>query len=437
MDRFVVSTHTMALASQLDQWLEHGGLIAEGFSEACAQAEGVALPRRLVMRHRDNPALNDAKRIPGLLDAVRESEDDQAYARAQKLVRATLAKGRDNKDEIRLETYYAILMMDGDHMGKILAGDEKTAIPYRESFHPQVRNGFDEHVARQPLIQKYGNQKRSVSPNRHLAISGALNDFSQTVVRHVVEEEHLGRLIYAGGDDVLAMLPVADLLPAMERLRYAYSGHDPLHEGGRHHGLTLQNGFAALSVGEGKNQRLKSLMRMMGGRATASCGAVIAHHQAPLAAVMRELRAAEKRAKSEGGRDAFSITVIKRSGGSLRLTERWGEPVKLLADLRQFLASPGVSRRAVYHSLEWLTDLPDPKDQPEMLETLLSYQFTRQVNKKDDEHTKESLKINAGMLARRLAALAAGQSEDGLQWLGNFLTVAEFLARETRTGGDI
>ena len=36
-----------------------------------------------------------------------------------------------------------------------------------------------------------------------------------------------GRVIYAGGDDVLAMLPVADLIPAMQRLRQAYSGQDP------------------------------------------------------------------------------------------------------------------------------------------------------------------------------------------------------------------
>ena len=119
------------------------------------------------------------------------------------------------------------------------------------------------------------------------------------MVRHVVENEYLGRLIYAGGDDVFAMLPVADLLPAIHRLRCAYSGHDPRHEGGvPGRGLALQNGFAML------NGRL---MRMMGTRATASCGAVIAHHQAPLSFVRRELDAAEKRAKNEGGRDAFRL----------------------------------------------------------------------------------------------------------------------------------
>ncbi len=165
---------------------------------------------------------------------------------------------------------------------------------------------------------------------------------------------------------------------------------------------------------------------MMGKNATASCGAVIAHHQAPLSAVLRELREAEKRAKGEGGRDAFSITVIKRSGGALHLTAKWGEPLALLAELRDFLAHEDTSRRAVYHSLEWLKDLPDPAQQPDMLKTLLAYQLARQTQ--DD-----ALKSCTSKLAARLTALAIEQSKDSLGWLANFLNVAEFLARETRS----
>lgn len=433
--RFVVSTHTMALAHQLDQWLGKGGKVEGDFD--IGEAVPVALPRKL-MRHRDKSALHMAKRIPALLEAAAESGNDEAFERAKRLVRRTFSfapspskSKEETQNSVKLETYYALLMMDGDRMGAMLAGDAatKTAISYRASFHPQVQDGFDKYAARQSLIQRYGAQKRPVSPNRHLAISGALNDFSQTVVRHVIEEEHLGRVIYAGGDDVLAMLPVADLLSAMQGLRHAYSGIDPEHAGGMHHGLTLQKGFAALTTQRGGKARLK-LMRMMGHTATASTGAVIAHHQAPLAAVLRELRAAEKRAKSPikeggGGRDAFSITVIKRSGGTLTLTEKWGEPAALLGDLRAFLADAATSRRAVYHSLEWLTDLPDPKGKPEMLNSLLAYQLARQSG--------GMAKAQAPELAKRLAALAAAQEKDGLGWLENFLTVAEFLARETRT----
>jgi CRISPR-associated protein Cmr2 len=421
--RFVVSTHTMALAHQLDQWLEKGGPTAEGFDEKAKGAESVALPRRLIRRHRNNSALDDARRIPALLDDARESDDEKAWNDAQKVVKETLGKALDKK-EIKLETYYALIMMDGDRMGAILSGDEEsgTAISYRESFHPDVRQGFDQHAARQSLIQRYGAQRRAISPNRHLAISGALNDFSQTVVRHVVEVEHLGRLIYAGGEDVLAMLPVADMLSCIERLRHAYSGTVPEDEAKDwselrkdRDKLHCKDGFAYL------NGRL---MRMMGRNATASCGGVIAHHQAPLSAVLRELRAAEQRAKTEGGRDAFSITVIKRSGGALHLTAKWGEPLALLNELRRYLGADETSRRAVYRTLGWLRDLPDPKENPDMLESLLAYQLARQSGGDTAEKVPQ--------LARRLTALASSQG-DARAWLSNFLCVAEFLARETRT----
>lgn len=410
--RFVVSTHTMALAHQIDQWLARGGLTAESTADPLRNAEPVALPRRLMQRHAGNPALADAKRLPGLLDAADEQDDDAASAQAERLVRQTLGVER-------LEAYYALLLMDGDRMGQMLSGDPQWAISYRDSFHPQVVPGFDKHADRNPAIKAYGAQRRALSPNRHLAISGALNDFSLIVVRHVVEEEHLGRVIYAGGDDVLAMLPVADALSAAQRLRHAYSGEDPAHEGGRDpRGLTLHNGFAIL---KGK------LMRMMGHTATASCGVVIAHHQAPLAAVRRELEAAEKRAKT-AGRNRFSISVIKRSGGALKLTAEWGEPLALLNELRGFLQEDGVSRRAVYNTAEWLHDLPEPQGDAAMLASLLAFQMDRQAG------TAAREKHDISRLAQRLATLTAAQPADRLKWLANFMSVAEFLARETRSG---
>lgn len=418
INRFVVSTHTMALAHQIDQWLERGGCVPTALKSRLKSADSAALPRRLMKRHAGNPALGDAKRLPALLDAADDADNDSGQVADEKLVRQALAL--EQGEDIQLETYYGLLLMDGDRMGQMLSGDSRYAISYLESFHPQVRGGFAAFAERNPAIRAYGAQKRALSPNRHLAISGALNDFSLTVVRHVIEEEHLGRVIYAGGDDVLAMLPVADLLSAMQRLRHAYSGHDPEHEGGHDpRRLTLHKGFALLN---------KRLMRMMGTCATASCGAVVAHHQAPLSAVRRELEAAEQRAKTEGGRDALSISIIKRSGGALRLTAKWGEPLALLGALRDFLAGDGVSRRAVYNTLEWLTDLPEPAGGGAMLQSLLAYQLARQASNQEDKE------VRAPALARRLAALTLQQETGRLDWLQNFLSVAEFLARETRSG---
>jgi CRISPR-associated protein Cmr2 len=260
-------------------------------------------------------------------------------------------------------------------------------------------------------------------------ISGALNDFSQAVVPWIIEREFAGRLIYAGGDDVLAMLPVADAFPAAARLRAAYSGAGddtlPRQRGERRNRLFLSKGFAYL------NGRL---MRMMGPRATASCGIVIAHHQTPLSLVLRELRQAERAAKNfrrsvdgkPADRNAWHITVLKRSGGRLDLSGDWGPPLELLQELIEFLASPEVSRRAVYNSLEWLHDLPLVDGKPDRLQlgAMLAYQMERQT----DLPKKETARRLAGKLVDEVMP----HDRNAVARLTNFLTVAEFLAREQR-----
>jgi CRISPR-associated protein Cmr2 len=68
-----------------------------------------------------------------------------------------------------------------------------------------------------------------------------------------------------------------------------------------------------------------------------------------------------------------------------------------------------------------------------MLASLLGYQFDRQIKPKERERVCKEHEVPE--LAARLAALAAARPKGGLEWLENFLTVAEFLARETRSGG--
>jgi CRISPR-associated protein Cmr2 len=422
--RFVVSTHTMALAKQLDQWLERDAPLPEELREMLKDKniEPVAPPRRL-LRHNNCSRLEAAKRLPALLEQADDETDEKRARELERLVRRTLAPDSRTGDTAPLETYYALVMMDGDRMGAWLSGDIDCA-SYRGCFHPKVRSGFDERARQNSQLRQYGAQSRAVSPNRHLAISAALNEFALHVVPEVVEREHAGRVIYAGGDDVLAMLPAADLLSTMQRLRCAYSGDDPVNTGRdwrqarREAGLFIKDGFGLL---RGR------LMRLMGKNATASCGAIIAHHQAPLATVLRALRAAEQRAKSEGGRDAWSLALIKRSGSTVHLTAKWGEPLDALRDFTDFLADPAVSRRAVYNTLEWIEDLPP--DDPKPLEVLFAYQLQRQAE--GDAHGR------APKLARRLIKIAFNsdlrpRTARSVVWLRDFLIGAEFLAREVR-----
>lgn len=411
--RFVVSTHTMALAGQLEsldaaiQRNQAGDLLDLIKDTNHAPP---ALPRKLA-KLRNSAAAQ-------VLAAFDAAGDDVDETRIHKL-----AKAFEKAVGVKPETYYGLLMMDGDQMGAILAGEStvKTAISYHQSFHPQVHDGFKKLAERNIKLNRYKDQRRAVSPGRHLAISSALNDFSQQVARHVVEQEHRGRLIYAGGDDVLAVLPVADLLNCADRLHHAYSGTLPedaaldwreLRKNPRE--LHCKSGFVWL---DGR------LRRMMGRNATASTGVVVAHHQAPLGAVVQALRATEKAAKTYG-RDALAIKVIKRSGGALQIALKW-DRLGLLQSLIRFLRHQDTSRRAVYHSLVWLDDLPDPSSHRYLLSDLLRYQFDRQC--------KNGLPAEFDELPKALVDWAITQIDGPKAALSALMSVGEFLAREVRT----
>lgn len=415
VDRFVVSTHTMALAGSLSRVVKQGLRMPPGLRDAIESSGSsrVALPPKLaatIERHPDSDAL---KRLPGWLEQVRESEDEAPNRLADDLLGSYLGR--------RPESYYGLALMDGDRMGAWLSGDRAMTLTHDRHFHPQIRAGL-QTLRGDANFVRYAGERRAASPSRHMAISDALNHFALEVAPDIVERQYHGRILYAGGDDLMAMLPVIDLLPAMGMLRAAYSGQEPMALGV---GAAASGSFQ--SQGNGFIRHRGRLMRMMGREATASCGAVIVHHQAPLASVLRELRAAEQRAKSEGGRDAFSLTVVKRSGGALRFTARWGESLRVLLDLRDFLALPGVSRRAVYNSLVWLSDLPDPEDSADLVTAMLGYQFARQApgEPADSVHALASRVVSASAQARAPSSRT--------EWIAGLLSIAEFLARETRS----
>lgn len=397
-DRFVVSSHTMALATSLKKLPQ-----LDGLPTWLQGVETVSLPSKLVKAFRNNDArLDTAKRVPAYLDRARDADNRETMENnVKKLLGGSL------------ERYYGLILMDGDQMGAWLAGEKSST--YNRIWHPQIRTAVERKFGDNPALKAYCDAQRAVSPAYHLSISGALNDFAVGLARYLVEDAHTGKLIYAGGDDLMATVAVDELLPLMQALRAGYSGNPHKIEG-----VTLKNGHANL---KGR------LLRLMGETATASVGAVIAHQMMPLSSVLRELRAAQKCAKNEGGRDAFSLTVIKRSGGALHLTAKWQigdgfQPAVLLERLRGFLAEPSVSRRAVFNITRFLHELPEGI--PDMVKALLAYQFERQSNKITYQHHD---------IASLSAALAALYGND-LKGLFNFLSVAEFLARETRSGKD-
>jgi len=432
VQRFVVSTHTMALAGSLDQWSQRGERLPDDLARDLAEvSQRAALPPRLargLFKHDDGDAL---AKIPAWLESTDDS-DAEEVKRTQRL---------KNLLGHKPEAYYALILMDGDQMGAWLSAAPGKTRPHQDSFHPAIRAALRNRFGRDDDFTGYAEALRAPNPAWHMAISEALNHFALTLAPAIVHEQFNGRILYAGGDDLLAMVPVADLLPAMAALRAAYAGIEPKQVG------ALPGDVSFRQQSSGFVQHRNRVLRVMGDKATASIGAVIAHHQTPLNLVLRELRAAEQRAKNEGGRDAFSITVLKRAGGAQYLTSKWrrehgDSPMACLRELAEAIAGEHTgesARRTAYSARQWMVDLPDANsvggEQPwrAMLQQLLAAQFKRQ---KLDE---------AGVHARRLAELVplkAGTDDNGktqsgtLDYIDQFLAVAEFLAREGRVQGD-
>lgn len=403
--RYVVSTHTMALASAIKAAAGRGVAPPEAM-----RGERVALPRGLAAELRRS-GLTAWAEVPGWLEA--ESEADEAARRRGELARLL---GGSKPD-----TYYGLLLMDGDDMGGWLGAASGKAPLVSSSFHPTLRQRLDARFDGDSRFAAYANSRRAPNPAWHMAISQALNHFALELAPEIVEREHLGKLIYAGGDDVLAMLATSDLLRAAAWLRAAYSGVDPAKVG-----ASATANMRIDRLANGWARHAGRVLRLMGDQATASAGLVIAHHQAPLSGVLRELRAAERRAKALAGKNAWSLAVVKRGGGALYVTAHWGEPLRLFDALRGFLARDEVSRRAAYHVAEWLHDVPADAG---LAATMLGYQMERQCRGEAAGQARE--------LARRLVEIAFDDTQRlsqvlPLQWLADFMMAAEFLAREQR-----
>jgi CRISPR-associated protein Cmr2 len=179
-------------------------------------------------------------------------------------VRQKIAKGKNKSDDSMLVLlnklykkaggkkpvpYYAMLLMDGDSMGKLLAA-----------------------------IKDFGSEDNNLSES--------LGQFSGSV--QGIVNEHDGRTIYAGGDDVMAILPANTAFKAADLLSQKYAkcfNNNP--------------------------------------KATLSGAIVFAHWKFPLRQVLREAHhLLDDVAKDGTGRDALAIGIMQGSG----LNAVWSAP---------------------------------------------------------------------------------------------------------------
>ncbi len=178
-------------------------------------------------------------------------------------------------------TYYAVLMIDGDELGKWLQGRKSPQVS--ELIHASLKEYFVDRAGQPAGLEA----ARPVTPAFHASLSQTLSNFSLHFVPDIVRRHH-GTLIYAGGDDVLALLPTATALTCAAELNSTY-----------------RSNWA--QDGSGRTRML------MGSRATASAGIALVHYKDDLRQALQRARMAEQAAK-EQGRDVLQITAARRSG---------------------------------------------------------------------------------------------------------------------------
>ncbi|MFZ4664301.1 MAG: type III-B CRISPR-associated protein Cas10/Cmr2 [Caldilineaceae bacterium] len=266
--------------------------------------------------------------------------------------------------------YLATLVLDGDSMGKLLGA--------------------------------------CVSPDQHRRISQALANFAETTVRTIVEIDHPGRLVYAGGDDVLALMPARFALTVADQLQRAFS--------------TVM--AEALAKEMDTDERL---------RPTASAGIAISHHIQPLEGALRAARSAEYIAKDAYGRNALVVDVIRRSGEKQRVGIKWSAPEWDIADslapiwqTQQLIEAAALSGKVAYDLKAESVGLQGILTAlPLELERLFKRHWQNQESAKVPAQVQN---VDPGVLAQQWAQLIR-LPEVTVDGLAGWLLLARFLAQ--------
>lgn len=309
-------------------------------------------------------------RLPELFEVVMDSEVRKARVRIAKLALAEFLK----KLEIQTPLpYYAILVADGDHMGKAI----------------ERQKGFRDHQR----------------------LSARLDEFAKSV-RSTVENRYAGELVYSGGDDVLAFVPLHHAVACARELAKNFK--------------EKLSGFPANEEGQ---------------TPTLSAGIGVSHFLEPLRRALHLARKAEELAKEK--RNSLAIIVDKRSGPPVRVSGVWGTLDKRLEDYVWLHREDKVPDGAAYELEELARLLEGAKGkEKENLEKLVRKEAERILRRKQPGHGEEK-EIDAKVLGRLSTDLdessvaAPGKQEDStLSKVANRLIVARLLAQAAEQAGE-
>jgi CRISPR-associated protein Cmr2 len=260
------------------------------------------------------------------------------------------------------KNYFAIIISDGDSMGDWL--------------------GLNSKIRKEKLERAF-----------HETFSKALSNYAREIKSLESKEKFGLRIVYAGGDDVLAVADLREFLDFAEKLNPTFK-------------------------------------KKVGENASVSAGIVIGHQKDNLAYLLNETGKAEKKAKSVEGKSAFCITVITRGGGPISFWAKW-EFLSLFKDTVEYFEKEIIGDRTVYDIREIVGKFEASKEKPtEIVLALLRGMLKRRVDKnKLEKHLGKEKRV---FIEEYLQELRKLLEISDLENLANLFYTARFVAKERR-----
>ncbi len=263
-------------------------------------------------------------RIPDTITHHPSKQHGELDPQAEPLLRSAVRKlhKMGGAQGVEPGTYYALLLADGDFMGAAI-----DAITTHEG---------------------------------HRNLSSSLDEFATQC--DAIVAKHCGSLIYSGGDDVLALLPLHTVLACAREL---------------HDDFSAQLNLALADI---KLEHPPTL----------SVGIAISHHLTDMAEALELARKAERQAKAytkpakSGGppvpKNALAILVEKRSGPERALVNSWShQPDELINEWAKIFSEDDVPRGLIHEISTIVAPLMVGGNQPssELISSLIQRTLLR------------------------------------------------------------
>ncbi|MGL5834505.1 MAG: type III-B CRISPR-associated protein Cas10/Cmr2 [Waterburya sp.] len=220
--------------------------------------------------------------------------------------------------------WYVIAAGDGDSMSEWLKGSKLK--PYQKYIPQKLQNKINKFPDEiKQSVTEFLKVKKRMGPATHSALSRSLLDFANQLVPYLTESRYAGRLIYCGGDDILAYTNLWEWDKWLWDIHQCFKGQeDPGNE------FDIEGDYWQIRE-RGKKKLPERPLFTLGSAATISFGIVIAHHSVPLAIALENLWSAEEEAKEhyclvnneKFQKDAVQVRVIYGNGNILKATAKF------------------------------------------------------------------------------------------------------------------